>query len=237
MLHAFGATDKGCVRANNEDSFLVEPDLGLYLVADGMGGAAAGETASKIAKDTLREVVEDVRDEGFNSAKLVSAFHEANRRIKVAAKEDTKLEGMGTTLVVAIEAQRQVLIASVGDSRVYRFDNGELQLITEDQTWINEIGRRLGLAEEALKTHPMRHVLTMALGVSEQLQVQSYSVTLESGTILLLCSDGLHGPVSDKEIADVLNRGGSLESRAKLLIDTAKAHGGPDNVSVVLLQP
>jgi protein phosphatase len=202
-----------------------------------MGGAAAGETASKIAKDTLREVVEDVREEGLNAAKLVSAFHEANRRIKAASKADSKLEGMGTTMVAAIEDQRQVLIGSVGDSRVYRFEGGELKLITEDQTWINEIGRRLGLPDATLKVHPMRHVLTMALGVSDQLQVHSYSLTLESGTVLLLCSDGLHGPVTDQEIADILGRGGSLETRAKLLIDTAKAHGGPDNVTVVLLQP
>jgi PPM family protein phosphatase len=244
MITAFGATDKGCVRANNEDTFLVAPDLGLYLVADGMGGAAAGEKASHLAAETLREVLHEVRDEGMNEAKLVSACHEANRRIKAAANENSSLEGMGTTLVVAVEPSEignsmnheSLLLASVGDSRAYRFEAGKLQQITEDQSWINEVGRRLGLAEEMLKVHPMRHVLTMAIGVSEQLKVNSYKVPLDPETIVMLCSDGLHGVVTNQEITDVLNRGGPIEQRVQLLIDTARAHGAPDNVSVVLLQ-
>jgi len=242
MLTAYGATDKGCVRANNEDTFLVEQDLGLYLVADGMGGAAAGERASHLAAETLREVLHEVRDEGMNSAKLVSACHEANRRVKAAASENSSLEGMGTTLVVAVEPPNEghqdeaLLLASVGDSRAYRFDAGVLQQITDDQSWINEVGRKLGLAEDTLRVHPMRHVLTMAIGVSDQLKVNSYTVPMTVETIVLLCSDGLHGVVTNQEIADVLNRGGPIEERAQLLIDTARAHGAPDNVSVVLLQ-
>lgn len=242
MITAFGATDKGCVRANNEDSVLVEPELGLYLVADGMGGAAAGEKASHLAAETLRDILHDVREEGMNTAKLVSACHEANRRVKAAASENSSLEGMGTTLVVAVEPPQNgtqdqpLLLASVGDSRAYRFDAGVLQQITEDQSWINEVGRKLGLAEEILRAHPMRHVLTMAIGVSDQLKVNSYSVPLEEETIVLLCSDGLHGVVTNQEITDVLNRGGPIEERVHLLIDTARAHGAPDNVSVVLLQ-
>lgn len=242
MLTAFGATDKGCVRANNEDTVLVAPELGLYLVADGMGGAAAGEKASHMAAETLRDVLQDVREEGMNPAKLVSACHEANRRIKAAATEDSTLEGMGTTLVAAIDTAQPdktsepVLLASVGDSRAYRLDNGILQQITEDQNWINEVGRKLGLPEETLRVHPMRHVLTMAIGVSDQLKVNSYTVTMNPGTVLLLCTDGLHGVVSHQEIVEVLNRGGPIEQRAQLLIDTARAHGGPDNVSVVLLE-
>ncbi len=236
MLVAYGASDKGCVRHNNEDSFLAEPGLGLYLVADGMGGAAAGETASHVARETLREVVVDVKDEGMNAAKLVSAFHEANRRIKAAAKENPSLEGMGTTLVAAIEAGQELLIASVGDSRAYRFEAGRLQQITEDQSWVNEVGRRLGLPEETLRVHPHRHMLTMAVGVSDPLKVHSYALTMDPETVVLLSSDGLHGVVTDQEITDVLNRGGSLEERGKMLIDTARAHGAPDNVTVVLLE-
>lgn len=242
MLTAFGATDKGCVRANNEDTVLVAPELGLYLVADGMGGAAAGEKASHLAAETLRDIVDEVRDEGMNVAKLISACHEANRRVKAAAVEDASLDGMGTTLVVAVdplpgrENQEALLVVSVGDSRAYRLDAGVLQQVTEDQSWINEVGRRLGLPEEALKVHPMRHVLTMAIGVSDQLKVNSYTVSMDPGTIVLLCTDGLHGVVTGQEITDVLNRGGPIEQRAQLLIDTARAHGAPDNVSVVLLE-
>jgi protein phosphatase len=235
MLEAFGASDPGCVRNNNEDSFLVAPETGLYLVADGMGGAAAGETASRIAMETLKEILEEEAPVGMNATKLVTAFHEANRRIKAATLENSKLEGMGTTLVAGVKADSQLLLASVGDSRAYTFQTGKLTQITEDQSWVNEIGRRLGLPEETLKTHPMRHVLTMALGVSEQLKVNQYVVPLSGEILVLICSDGLYNVVTDDEIASILNSGGSLERRTKLLIDTAKAHGAPDNVTVVLL--
>jgi len=235
MLESFGASDPGCVRKNNEDSFLVVPATGLYLVADGMGGAAAGETASHIAADTLREILEEEAEEGMNPTKLVTAVHEANRRIKAATLEDSKLEGMGTTLVAAVRDGDRMLIASVGDSRAYSFRDGVITQVTEDQSWVNEIGRRLGLPEETLKTHPMRHVLTMALGVSDQLKVNQYSLTMTPDTTLLICSDGLYNVVTDGEIASVLSSGGSLERRTKLLIDTARAHGAPDNVTVVLV--
>jgi PPM family protein phosphatase len=234
MLEAFGATDPGCVRTNNEDSFLVAPKYGLYLVADGMGGAAAGETASRIATDTFREIIEEEVAEGMNPTKLVTPSHEANRRIKAAALQDHKLEGMGTTLVAAVESDGQLLVGSVGDSRAYSFHRGEITQVTEDQSWVNDIGRRLGLPEETLKTHPMRHVLTMALGVSEQLKVNQYSVPMNADTLILICSDGLYNVVTDGEIAQILNSGGSLERRGKLLIDTARAYGAPDNVTVVL---
>lgn len=236
MLDAFGATDKGCVRANNEDSLLVEPKLGVFLVADGMGGAAAGEMASHMATETLREVVEEVRDEGMNAAKLVSAFHEANRRIKAAAKENPRLEGMGTTMVAAIDAGEELLIASVGDSRAYRFEAGRIEQITEDQSWVQEVGRKLQLPEETLRMHPHRHMLTMAVGVSDPLKVHSYSLMMDPDTIVLLSSDGLHGVLTDQEITNVLSSGGTLERRCQMLIETAKSHGGPDNVTVVLLQ-
>jgi protein phosphatase len=236
MLEAFGTSDPGCVRQNNEDAFLVVPETGLYLVADGMGGAAAGETASRIATETLREILEEESVEGMNPTKLITAFHEANRRIKAASAVDSKLDGMGTTLVAAVKAGDQLLIASVGDSRAYRFAAGKLTQVTEDQSWVNDIGRRLGLPEETLKIHPMRHVLTMALGVSEQLKVNSYAVAIEPDSLVLICSDGLYNVVTDAEMGDILNSGGSLERRGKLLIDTARAHGAPDNVTVVLVR-
>lgn len=235
MLESFGVTDPGCVRNNNEDSFLVDPGAGLYLVADGMGGAQAGERASHIATETLREIVHEEED-GMNPAKLVSAFHEANRRIKQEASTDSKLEGMGTTMVVAVEVAGELLIASVGDSRAYQLSNGALSQITEDQSWINEVGRRLGLAEEVLRVHPMRHVLTMAIGVSENLRVNSYAVTPEPGTTILICSDGLHGVVSEANIAEVLRQQQTLEERGKRLIELARAQGAPDNVTAVLIQ-
>lgn len=235
MLEAFGASDPGCVRANNEDYYLIAPSIGLYVVADGMGGAQAGEHASKLATETLWEEVHHKGSDG-GAQMLVQAFRQANQRVMEAAAGDPSLEGMGTTMVAVLAKDGELWIASVGDSRAYLFDNGQLRAITEDQTWVNEVGRRLGIEEEILKNHPMRHVLTMAIGVSEQLRVLTYLVKPAPGTMLLLCSDGLHGVAPEEDMRRVLNNGGSLESKCEALIATAKEHGGPDNITVVLLR-
>ena len=164
MLEAFGITDPGCVRANNEDYYLLAKEQGLYLVADGMGGAQAGEHASKLAADTVKDFI--AKAAHADADVLAQAFEEANRQVIDAASQDAELEGMGTTLVAALESGPELLIASVGDSRAYVYTGEKLSAVTEDQTWVHEIGRRLGIDEGSLKTHPMRHVLTMAIGVS-----------------------------------------------------------------------
>jgi serine/threonine protein phosphatase PrpC len=235
MLEAFGASDPGCVRANNEDYYLMEPSMGLYVVADGMGGAQAGEHASKLATETLWEVVH--QKPGLGGAEiLVEAFHEANHRVMEAASADPALEGMGTTMVAALAKNGELWIASVGDSRAYLFDHGELHAITQDQTWVNEVGRRLGIDEETLKNHPMRHVLTMAIGVSEQLRVLTYVVNPTPGMQVLLCSDGLHGVALEEELSQTLGSNASLEAKCQAMITTARDHGGPDNITMVLLK-
>jgi PPM family protein phosphatase len=235
MLEAFGASDPGCVRANNEDYYLLAPSIGLYVVADGMGGAQAGEHASKLATETLWEAVfHDGAEAG--AALLVDAFRLANQKVMEAASADPALEGMGTTMVAALAKNGELWIASVGDSRAYLFEKGELRPITEDQTWVNEVGRRLGIEEETLKNHPMRHVLTMAIGVSEQLRVLTYLVKPAPGAVLLLCSDGLHGVAPEEEMRRVLGSGDALEAKCAALIEAAKEHGGPDNITVVLLK-
>ncbi|HUA86233.1 MAG TPA: Stp1/IreP family PP2C-type Ser/Thr phosphatase [Bryobacteraceae bacterium] len=235
MIQAFGASDPGCIRNNNEDYFLISPSLGLYLVADGMGGAKAGEHASKLAVETVQEVVASANGER-NAATLVYAFEEANRRVMDQAAHDPAMEGMGTTLVAALELEDELLIASVGDSRVYSYEAGKLETITEDQTWVNEVGRRLGLDEESLKSHPMRHVLTMAIGVSEDLRIHTYPLKAAPGTQVLLCSDGLHGVVSEEQLAQTLARSATLEDKCEELIAAARELGGPDNITAVLLR-
>jgi len=235
MIEAVGVTDPGCIRSNNEDYFLIAPNLGLYLVADGMGGAQAGEHASKIAAETVREVV-TTANHSVSAQALVNAFEEANRRVMDEAAHDPNMEGMGTTLVAALEMGPDLVVASVGDSRVYIYENGELKSITEDQTWVNEVGRRLGLDEESLKAHPMRHVLTMAIGVSEQLRVHTYLLKPARGVQILLCSDGLHGVAGEKEIATALASNEPLEKKCDALIAAARANGGPDNITAVLLR-
>jgi PPM family protein phosphatase len=232
MLEAFGASDPGCVRTNNEDYYLLAPSLGLYVVADGMGGALAGEHASKLAAETLREVVHEDADEKT----LIDAFYEANRRVMEAASADPAMEGMGTTLVAALSRNGNLLVASVGDSRAYVFENGNLKLVTEDQTWVNEVGRRLGIAENVLKNHPMRHVLTMAIGVSDELRVHTYPLRPSSGTQVLLCTDGLHGVAGEEELRTILASNAPLETKCQELIAAAKSHGGPDNITAVLLK-
>jgi len=231
---SFGLSDVGCVRKNNEDNFLVDRELGLYVVADGMGGAQAGELASQIAIESLRQFVSDsaFRDE----VTLIQAFERSNQAILETAAADPRLEGMGTTLVCALETDDIIFVASVGDSRAWLLKDSTISLVTSDQTWVNEVGRPLGIAEDRLKVHPMRHVLTMAVGVSPTIRVQVYPLEPKPGEFLLLSSDGLHGPVRRLEIEKILNQQISLEARCHLLIEAAKNAGGPDNVTAVLLE-
>ncbi len=234
MLEAFGISDPGCVRTNNEDYYLLAPDMGLYLVADGMGGAQAGEHASRIASETVAEYV--WQSQRSDSGVLEEAFNAANQKVMEQAKTDTLLEGMGTTLVAVLENGGELHVTSVGDSRAYLLEHGILRPITDDQTWVNEVGRRLGIEESTLKTHPMRHVLTMAIGVSSPLRVHSYAIRPQTGSVLVLCSDGLHGVVDDETLGETLIHKRTLEDAAHYLIDAARAAGGPDNITVVLLR-
>ncbi|MGI8742784.1 MAG: PP2C family protein-serine/threonine phosphatase [Bryobacteraceae bacterium] len=234
MVEAFGVSDPGSVRQNNEDYFLVIPNRGLYLLADGMGGAQAGEHASKLAADTVAEVLAAIPQPDPEA--LAEAFAEANRRVLTAASNDAALEGMGTTLIAALERGPEILIASVGDSRAYVYQDGQLLCITEDQTWVQEVGRRLGIDEASLQNHPMRHVLTMAIGVSPQLRIDTRVLTPERNTLILLCSDGLHGVVGPKIIAGILGDEGNLASKCRRLIEAAKEAGAPDNITSVLLK-
>ena len=238
MIEAFGATDPGCVRGNNEDCFLIAPAIGLYAVADGMGGAQAGEHASHLAVQTVLEVIQKSAGNPVPNSEspLEAAFQEANRRVFHASEQDPAMEGMGTTLVAALEQDGHLTVASVGDSRVYVYDQQGLAPVTEDQTWVNEVGRKLGLSEEMLKNHPYRHVLTMAIGVSEDLRVHTYRLQPPPGAQVLLCSDGLHGVTSEAEIQKVLASNQSLEAKCRSLIEAARAAGGPDNITAVLLK-
>jgi len=234
MIESFGASDPGCVRSNNEDYFLVTPSLGLYLVADGMGGAQAGEHASRLASETVSEVLQRA-PRPLTPSILIDAFTEANRRVMEEAKADPELDGMGTTLVAAVECGDEILVASVGDSRLYTY-NRELKAVTEDQTWVYEVGRRLGLDETTLKNHPMRHVLTMAIGVANPLRIHSYRLHPSKNMQILLCSDGLHGVITEAEIEQTLAAKDSLEKKCQKLIEVARARGGPDNITTVLLK-
>src|SRR5262249_23322732 len=159
--------------------------------------------------ETVRDAV-STADGSRGADALVKAFEQANRRVMEEAAQDPAMEGMGTTLVAALQQGNDLLVASVGDSRVYIYEKGALRSVTEDQTWVNEVGRRLGLDEESLRSHPMRHVLTMAIGVSDQLRVHTYLLKPAPGVLILLCSDGLHGVAGEDQIASALADGDSL---------------------------
>jgi serine/threonine protein phosphatase PrpC len=235
MLESYALTDTGCVRPNNEDYCFVDSRIGLYVLADGMGGAKAGEQASRMAVDALVDVLRGAPSR--DSQALLKGVEEANQRVMDAADADPLLEGMGTTLVAALEVGEELSIASVGDSRAYVLDDAGFRLITQDQTWINDVGRPLGLDEESLRNHPMRHVLTMAIGVGASLAINYYVVRLKPSAQLLLCSDGLHGVAEPEQIEEILRDcGDNLERKCRRLIEAAREAGGPDNITVVLIR-
>ncbi len=211
------------------------PEIGLFILADGMGGAKGGAHASKLAADTVAEQMEPVSKPDASS--LMAAVEEAHQRVREAAAGDATLNGMGTTLVAALVHEAEVAIVSVGDSRAYRYGGGTLELLTEDQTWVREVGIPLGLNEAALRTHPMRHALTMAVGIDAILESRYYGTTLKPGYGVLLSSDGLHGLISSDEMTAIAcNLGLSLEERCARLIQAAHQAGGNDNITVVMFE-
>jgi PPM family protein phosphatase len=245
MLEGFGLSDPGCVRPNNEDYFISDSESGIFILADGMGGANAGEFASRLSVETLYQyLLKHPRSNGASVHACVPepgflepGFLETNCAVRKAASTDPNLEGMGTTLVAVQDAGGgSVHISSVGDSRAYIFSQGKLALLTQDQTWVAEVGIRLGLADDVLKKHPMRHVLTMAVGSTDNLRVFSAVAQVAPGDQILLCSDGLHGVLSEKILQETLNSEKTLPAKAHYLVEAAKNNGGPDNVTVVLIQ-
>jgi len=236
MLEAFGLSDPGCVRRNNEDYFKCEPELGIFLLADGMGGANGGEHASRIAVEVLYEFLRHLPG-ARDIQTLEQGFIEANAAVRQAARDNPELQGMGTTLIAARQiAECHLQIGSVGDSRAYHFSADNLVVLTRDQTWVAEVGTGLGLSEESLKKHPYRHVLTMAVGSADQIRIPSRELHIRPGDQVLLCSDGLHGVVEKNILQEVLNSPKSLPEKCHYLVEAAKNAGGPDNITVVLIK-
>ena len=235
MIRSYGMSHVGRVRTNNEDSYVTRPELDLYAVADGMGGAQAGERASQI---TIQTVVEEVERAGAfaNVEDLSAAVKEANRRVRSEAHETPEFAGMGTTVVAALVQPNRIQIVNVGDSRAYLLSGGDLYCITTDHSWVNEVGRGLGLSDEQLRTHPYRNVLTKAVGAEDQIDVQKLEIDFRPGDLLLLCSDGLHGVSGDRTIQEVLRHGGGLRERCEALINATLERGAPDNITAVLVE-
>ncbi len=229
-----GRTDTGRVRENNEDTFALVPEIGLSVLADGMGGHAAGEVASRLAVDTLtRELPTHLRTLPALQA-LLQAITEANNAVFTAAARDPAHAGMGTTLVVALFEAATVHIAHIGDSRAYRLRSGQLDRLTQDHTLAQEWVTRGSLSPEAARVSPYRNVLTRAVGTEAEVQPILQEAAAAPEDIYLLCSDGLTDMLTDATIERLLIEQMDLARAAEHLIEAANAAGGVDNVTVVL---
>jgi PPM family protein phosphatase len=232
MLRSGHLTHPGRKRRHNEDSYIHDPPL--FAIADGMGGAKAGEIASGLAVDALRDWPGgDVDDE----TRVVTLVQEANRRVYARANEDVDASGMGTTMTAALvdTENNHVTIGHVGDSRAYLVRDGELKQLTDDHSLVAELIRSGKLTPEEAEVHPQRSVITRALGTDPEVDVDTLAVDTRSGDIFLICSDGLSGMVSDRAILRILRDNRSdLQTAAKALIAAANRGGGDDNITVVL---
>ncbi|HEX2044777.1 MAG TPA: Stp1/IreP family PP2C-type Ser/Thr phosphatase [Gaiellaceae bacterium] len=225
-----GKTDAGRKRRRNEDAFVVEPPL--FAVADGMGGAQAGEVASRLAAAAFREFHE--ADELAPEDRVRAIVQEANRRIYDRARSDAGATGMGTTVTAALVEPGQIAIAHVGDSRAYRVREGRLEQLTEDHSLVADLMRSGRLTAEEAETHPQRSVITRALGTDPEVDVDTLTVEASPGDVFLLCSDGLTTMVADDDILELVSESPSLEAAAAALVKAANRGGGEDNVTVVL---
>lgn len=248
-VKAFGLTHVGRQRQHNEDAFLVADGAGLYLVADGMGGHAAGEIASRIAVDSINEFIVQTReddgtwphayDEHFKRStnRLMAALRLANNRVLEAMRKDARLRGMGTTVVACLADEATMSVAHVGDSRAYLVRAGELSRITNDHSWVFEQVQAGMLTEAEAEKHPLRNVITRALGGALHVTPDASEIEVRPGDVYLLCSDGLTGMVPEPEILRlVAGCQGDLEKACRDLIDAANERGGLDNVTAVLVR-
>ena len=240
-------SDVGRKRTHNEDSFALVESENLYLVADGMGGHASGEVASRMAIETMAEFFAATsadpeatwpykmdKARGYDENRLVTGIKLANRRIYEAAQRETRLHGMGTTMVALLAVRDAMLIGHVGDSRVYRLRNGALEQLTEDHSLLNDYIKMKSMTPEEIESFPHKNVIVRALGMKETVKVDAILDTPKPGDVYILCSDGLCGPASDEEIKEIMLKHKDLRDSAQALIDRANEHGGPDNVTVVL---
>jgi len=243
-------SDVGRKRKGNEDAHVVNLEQGLYVVADGMGGHAAGEVASRIAVESIEEFVtltggnQEITwpfglDEtiSYDGNRLKTAIRHANRRVLEATRESAELEGMATTVAAVLIEGDVANLAHVGDSRIYRWSDEELTLLTSDHSWVNEQIQTGVISPEQARSHPLRNVVTRALGGRADLRVDIQALKMKEGDVLLLCSDGLTTMISDEEIAGALrSSGGDIGQAAQALVDDANGHGGEDNITVVLMK-
>ena len=250
MLSWAVRTDPGLRRRSNEDSYCTRPDLGVFVVADGMGGHAAGEVASRLAVETIEKFVTETAGADKNRTwpfpfepaislegnRLKAAFRLANRQIGNAMADSADLRGMATTASAVLAGPHRICIAHVGDSRVYSLQDGTLRQITEDHSWVEEQVRAGTMTSTAARQHPWRNVVTRALSGGSDPDVDIVEIEPHAGERLLLCSDGLSGVVPHDTIAQLLGADSPLEEICDRLVAAANAGGDPDNVTVLVIR-
>ncbi|MFN8059454.1 MAG: PP2C family serine/threonine-protein phosphatase [Vicinamibacterales bacterium] len=243
------ATHPGTRRPTNEDSFCAREDLGLFVVADGMGGHAAGEVASRVAVDAIESFVAETEGDkqrtwpmaydlhlGPAGNRLKAAFSLANRQIGAEIAKQDALSGMATTAVAVLVAEKEVAVAHVGDSRGYRLHAGTLSRLTRDHSWVEEQVQAGVLSNEAAREHPWRNIVTRALAGGPDPVVDLSTIDVTPGDRLLLCSDGLSSVIPDDRIGALLAEPLTLQRLCERLVELANAGGGPDNVTVLALE-
>jgi serine/threonine protein phosphatase PrpC len=239
-MQVFALTEIGKVRKDNEDSYLVSVERGLFSVADGMGGYAGGQVASSIAIRVLDQElpsqavgVDADRNEG---EALLAALQKANKIILEQGREEEYL-GMGTTVTTALIADSRLWIAHIGDSRAYLCREGQVGQLTQDHSLVNELVQQGELTLEEAQNHPRRHVLTRALGVNEQPEIDLRQLPVQEGDLLLLCTDGLYNQLNEGELENILaQQEGSLQMKVENLVNLALERGGHDNITAVLVR-
>jgi len=246
-IEVAGETNVGMKRTHNEDNFSIIEESGLYIVADGMGGHASGEIASKMAVDAMREffalTANDPertwpykmdRSKGYEENRLITGIKLANLRIFESAQRDPRQRGMGTTIAALFAVENGVYLAHVGDSRVYRMREEKLEQLTEDHSLLNDYIKMKRLTADEIANFPHKNVIVRALGMKDTVKVDTRLEQPRAGDVYLLCSDGLSGPVGDPEMLDMLVATVDLKTAASRLIQKANENGGPDNITVVL---
>src|SRR6188768_1721632 len=243
-------TDVGMKRTHNEDYFTLIEDEQLFIVADGMGGHASGEVASKMAAETIGEFYQRTREDedatwpykmdrslSYIENRLVCGIKLANLRIFETSNRDLRYKGMGTTIVSCLVSGDKIYVGHVGDSRVYRVRDGGIAQLTRDHSLLEDYKEaKPDMTEEEERNFPHKNVITRALGMRETVQVDIRGFQIESGDIYVLCSDGLSGMVTDEAIRGVVQNAKSLERSVAELVDQANRHGGTDNITTLLLQ-
>lgn len=247
LVKACGLSDVGQSRSHNEDCFSIDTENGVFLVADGMGGHGHGEVASQLAIEAIREAMlaksagkevdrlQAAEEIEPHTARLAAAFREAHKKVVSAMREDSSLLGMGTTAVGFALRGKIAAVAHVGDSRAYRLREDRLELVTEDHTWVNEQVMAGYLSEDQARSHPLKSVVTRAIGGDREIAVDLREIEVRDGDLYLLCSDGLNTMLSDQDIHDHLAADGALDEICHRLVDAANARGGLDNVTVLVL--